>query len=62
MLDLKDLELLAKQAVRAEKGALVNFSFNGQNEQYSIDQVNKLLRDELSERLGYHDGQVDYYA
>jgi len=62
MLDFKDLETLAKQAVRAEKGTPVNFSFNGQDEQYSIEQVNEVLRNELSERLGYKDGKVDYYV
>ena len=64
MLKLKDLEKLAKQAVRAEKGTSVNFSFdNGQNESYSIEQVNEVLRKELSERLGYQEGgHVDYYT
>lgn len=62
MLNFKDLEMLAKQAVRGEKGTSVNFSFNGQNEQYSIEQVNEVLRKELSERLGYCDGKVDYYT
>lgn len=62
MLDIKDLEILAKQAVRADHGTSVNFSFNGQNESYSIEQVNDLLSKELSERLGYKDGHVDYYT
>lgn len=61
MLDFKDIEMLAKQAVRAEKGASVNFSFNGKDEQYSTEQVNEVLANELSEFVGYNNGKVDYY-
>ena len=61
MLDFKDLEMLAKQAVRAEKGTSVNFSFNGKNEQYSIEKVNEVLAKELSKRLGYKDGKLESY-
>ena len=61
-LSFEELAQLAKQAVRAEKGASVNFSFNGKQEVYTAEQVNEALRDEVREMIGYKDGKPDYYA
>ena len=63
-LSYKEIEILARQAVRAEGSTSVNFSFeNGQNKTYSIDEVNEVLREALREKLGYTEGgTVDYYT
>ena len=63
-LSYKEIETLARQAVRAEGNTSVNFSFeNGQNKTYSIDEVNEVLREALREKLGYTEGgTVDYYT
>lgn len=63
-LSYKEIETLARQVVRAEGNASVNFSFeNGQNKTYSIDEVNEVLREALREKLGYTEGgTVDYYT
>lgn len=61
-LSFEELSQLAKQAVRAERGAAVNFSFNGKQETYTAEQVNEVLRDEIRDLIGYKDGKPDYYA
>lgn len=60
-LDYKDLETLAKQAVRATADTPVTFSFNGNQETYTVDQVNDVLRDEIRSMVGWSDGKPDYY-
>lgn len=61
-LSFEELSQLAKQAVRADRGAAVNFSFNGKQETYTAEQVNEVLRDEIRDLIGYKDGKPDYYA
>lgn len=60
-LSFEELSKLAKQAVRAEKGASVNFSFNGKQETYTAEQVNEALRSEIRELIGYQDGKPNFY-
>ena len=61
-LSYNELAQLAKQAVKAEKGASVNFSFNGKQETYTAEEVNAALREEFRELIGYKDGKPDFYA
>lgn len=50
MLDSKNLIALAKATAKADKSAPVAYSFEGQN--YSYNQVNETLRQELNELVG----------
>ena len=60
-LSFEELTKLAKQAVRAEHGTAVNFSFNGKQETYTAEQVNEVLREEIRGLIGYENGKPNYY-
>ena len=50
MLDFTNLVALAKAAMSSEKNAPVAYTYDGKN--FSYDQVNSTLREELNELLG----------
>ena len=60
-LSFEELTKLAKQAVRAEHGTAVNFSFDGKQETYTAEQVNEVLRAEVRNLIGYENGKPNYY-
>lgn len=61
MLEFNDLCTLAKKAIKADKSTPVNFSYDGKQESFSVEQVNNLLRNEIREMIGYEDGKPNYY-
>ena len=61
MLEFNDLCTLAKKAIKADNSTPVNFSYDGKQESFSVEQVNNLLRNEIREMIGYEDGKPNYY-
>lgn len=60
-MEFSELKKLAVAAAKAERGTSTTFSFNGNSETYSAEQINEALANEFKELVGYTEGHgVDY--